>query len=107
WAPKTAATLAAYARGPDRFDTRPLIKTGTMRRTIFYQATATTTLVASNAIQAAVMQGGAAKGAFGATAGGVPIPFGNIPARPFIGLSEEDEAGIVAIVEEWLTDIVD
>lgn len=37
---------------------------------------------------------GALKGAFGTTSRGVPIPWGDIPARPFLGLSEADCAEI-------------
>ncbi|MEQ3671482.1 MAG: phage virion morphogenesis protein [Pseudophaeobacter sp.] len=56
----------------------------------------------SNAIQSAVMQFGAAKGAFGTASNGSSIPWGNIPARPFIGISEEDETNLALELEEWL-----
>ena len=102
WAPKSPATIARYERGPDRVDLRPLIRTGTMRRTLFTQANADQVEIGSNAIQAAVMQFGAARGAFGAAANGSPIPWGAIPARPFLGVSQEDRVTIVEIVEEWL-----
>lgn len=52
--------------------------------------------------QGAVMQFGAAKGAFGQNAAGRSIPWGDIPARPFLGLSIEDEVEIIRIAEEWL-----
>ena len=39
---------------------------------------------------AAVHQFGAKKGAFGRTKRGAPIPWGDIPARPFLGISDED-----------------
>jgi len=32
----------------------------------------------------------------------VPIPWGDIPARPFLGLSDEDRSGILDIVSEAL-----
>ena len=51
---------------------------------------------------AAVMQGGAAQGQFGTTGRGGPIPWGNIPARPYLGLSAADEAEIIAIASDWL-----
>ncbi|MEL7166978.1 MAG: phage virion morphogenesis protein [Pseudomonadota bacterium] len=59
--------------------------------------------VSSNKIQAAVMQFGAKKGAFGNTSRGSPIPWGDIPARPFLGLSDKDRSNIAETVEEWLT----
>jgi len=60
----------------------------------------------TNKIYSAVMQFGAAKGAFGTNARGGSIPWGNIPARPFLGISDQDRLNIAGIVEEWLQDIV-
>lgn len=102
WAPKSPATLARYAKGEDAVDPRPLFKTGTMRRTLSYEAGADSVLIGSNAIQAAMMQFGAAKGALGPTS-----PWGDIPARPYLGLSESDETGIVRIVEDWLGGLIE
>lgn len=104
WAPKSPATLAAYgARKSNRIDTRPLFgPTGLLSQQIFYDATRDGVEWGSNRVQAAVMQWGAAKGAFGTTARGAPIPWGTIPARPFIGVSQDDETQIVQILTEWL-----
>lgn len=66
---------------------------------------------------AAVMHGGAAQGAFGAHIGRTKpsekrpwsqdyfahLPWGNIPARPYLGLSTADEIEILAIASDWLT----
>jgi phage gpG-like protein len=49
------------------------------------------------------MQFGATKGQFGQTKRGASIPWRNIPARPFLGLSPTDETEIVATVEEYLS----
>jgi len=43
---------------------------------------------------AAVQQFGATKGDFGKTKRGSPIPWGNIPARPFLGISDDDRDAI-------------
>ena len=56
------------------------------------------------------MQFGATAGEFGAHIGKDKlgrdhihsIPWGNIPARPFIGLSDEDQTNIAAEIAEWL-----
>lgn len=66
--------------------------------------------VGSPAIQAAVMQFGAAQGAFGASMGKDKLgrdhfhhmPWGDIPARPFLGLSGDDETEVIRIAEDWL-----
>ena len=105
WAPKTAATLAAYAKRGDRLDTRPLFgPSGRLSSEINYLVgeDGASVEIGSNLIYSGVMQGGAAAGAFGRTVAGSPIPWGNIPARPFLGISESDEAELLATLEEWL-----
>lgn len=57
----------------------------------------------SNLIYAAVQQFGAGKGQFGNMANGSPIPWGNIPARPFLGISPEDETNILALIADFIT----
>lgn len=47
-------------------------------------------IVGTNDIRAGTHQFGAEKGAYGETRHGVPIPFGDIPARPFLKLEDED-----------------
>ncbi len=49
-------------------------------------------------------QFGARKGAFGRTRRGSPIPWGDIPARPFLGRSTELDADILEIVREHFAD---
>lgn len=111
WAPKAQATLDAYAARKETVSTKPLIgPSRTLSTTIFSQPNATSVAWGSAMIQAAVMQFGAEAGEFGATIGRdkngreymVSTPWGNIPARPFIGVGEEDETAIVATLEEWL-----
>lgn len=108
WAAKSTATLATYRRRKDRADPRPLFgPSGRLSSEIFHQANAGSVEWGSNLIYAAVMQFGAEKGAFGAASNGASIPWGSIPARPYIGLSEEDTAAVVADLEEWLRSIAD
>jgi phage virion morphogenesis protein len=104
FAPRSPATLARYAamRPPARPRGGPLDLTGTMIGTIFPEAGPTSVRVGSNAIQSAVMHFGQAQGASGRTARGGPIPWGDIPARPFLGLSETDRSHILDIVAEAL-----
>lgn len=103
WAPKSASTLAAYRARGDRADPRPLFgPSGALNTTISRAAGPDWAEVGSNMIYAAVMHYGAPEGAFGSTARGSPIPWGSIPARPFIGLSQADEANILEIVGDWM-----
>lgn len=52
-------------------------------------------------IYAGSQQFGAAKGSFGNTKRGSPIPWGDIPAREFLGLSDEDRHEVSGIVTDY------
>lgn len=103
WAPKSPTTLEAYRRRGDRLDFRPLFgPSGRLSSEIAYSADRSSVEVGSSLVYAAAMQFGAQKGAFGSTSRGSPIPWGNIPGRPFLGLSDSDRSSILEIVAEWL-----
>lgn len=95
FAPRSKTTLDRYAKLGIKFGP-PLNVSGMLRGGIFAQPSADRVEVGSPAIQSAVMHFGAPQGAFGLA------PWGDIPARPFLGLSATDRAGIGEIVEEWL-----
>jgi phage virion morphogenesis protein len=59
-------------------------------------------LVGTNIKYAAVQQFGAKAGAFGATRRGGKIPWGDIPARPFMGISGDDRSAILDIIRKYL-----
>lgn len=106
WAAKSPTTIEAYERRGDRVDFRPLFgPSGRLSREVNFRAGPDEVEVGSSLIYAAVMQGGATKGAFGTTSRGGAIPWGTIPARPFIGLSDTDQAAVLDIVSEWLEDV--
>ncbi len=79
-------------------------RSGALRLSIYYSASRNLLIWGSPRDYAGVMQRGAAKGAFGQTSRGQPIPFGTIPARPFIGLSELDRQMLGEIATKWLKD---
>ena len=103
WAARSPVTIARYlaAKPPAGFG-GILHKTGQLGGEIKHEYGPDFVEVGSSRPYAAVMQFGAAQGAFGRTSRNGPIPWGDIPARPFIGLSEADETGILEIVTEWL-----
>lgn len=111
WAPKTQATLDAYERRGQTVSVKPLYGPNTdgtpLRQSFFRQVSKTELEIGTNKIQAAVMQFGAAKGAFGKARNDTPIPWGRIPARPYLGISEADRATIVITIEEWLEEVED
>lgn len=103
WAPKSEATIERYRRAGHGGRTRPLIgPSGRLSSEIAYYANAAGAEVGSSLIYSAVMQEGAGRGAFGADARGRPIPWGDIPARVWLGLSDQDERDILDIVDEHL-----
>lgn len=125
WEPNTEATIAAFARrkkggssrrpgerGPKKQDLgatgkKPLIgESKRLSTEIHYRADANSVAVGSSLEQAAVMQFGAKKGDFGRTKRGASIPFGDIPARPYLGLADDDKAAIVEILKEHLTAVM-
>jgi phage virion morphogenesis protein len=105
WAPKSQTTLNRYgARTSNRIDIRPLFgPSGALSSQIFYEAASDSVTWGSPMVYAAVQQFGAAQGAFGRTSRNGPIPWGNIPARPFLGVSAEDQTNILDAITEALT----
>lgn len=109
FAPRSQTTIVRYQKLGLTYG-KPLYQSGEMISQIAFASGPDFVEIGSNAIQAAVMQFGAQQGQFGAFIGKDvkgrdhfhSIPWGNIPARPFLGLSEEDRSDIVATVSEWL-----
>lgn len=69
---------------------------------INYRVTGGAVEIGSSLEYAAVQQFGVKKGSFGQTKKGRDIPWGDIPARPFLGLSVKDKADVLAILNEHL-----
>ena len=94
WAPHSPVTIALTG------EHGILTLTGRMRRSINVQADDQSARVGTNAIYAAVQQFGALKGSFKSS----PrlVPWGDIPARPFIAIQAEDKTEMVEEVREYL-----
>jgi phage gpG-like protein len=84
FAPNSPATLAR------KKGNRPLINEETfVSSRLHYEASADSVIIGSSAVQAAVLQFGAKRGAFGATRRGGKIPWGDIPARRYFPVRED------------------
>lgn len=83
-------------------DPRPLYDTGDMVRRIHHVYGPDFVSVSVSGVKVRTLHFGAAKGAFGQTTTGQPIPFGDIPARPFMGLSQTDQSNIADALTEWI-----
>ncbi len=121
WAPNSQVTILQYLAGRDgvyaKRDGRltkkgvaavqgkkPLIgNTRNLSSTITYQVDGNTLIIGSPQKYAAVQQIGAHQGEFGRDRRNHPIPWGDIPARPFLGVSDEDERTILDILSSYLT----
>jgi phage gpG-like protein len=82
---------------------KPLIgETHRLENELITRADADSVTVGSNMIYAAVQQFGEERGTVGSTKRGSPIPWGDIPPRPFLGLSTGDADNVLAIVGLFL-----
>lgn len=120
WAPNAQATyLGMLGRADSRSDgrlnahgsarvmaKRPLVASGVMGDQILYQLIEGGVEIGSNLVYAGTHQFGARQGAFGRTSRGAPIPWGDIPARPFLGLSADDEAAVLDILDDHLAGLL-
>lgn len=103
WTPKKQATIDRYKERGDGNRPDPLI--GPSKRLsseIAQYADAQGVEIGSALEYSAVMQNGAKQGAFGRDKRNHPLPWGDIPARVWLGLSDEDEAAIIDIADEHL-----
>ncbi len=86
WAPLSPVTRVRRRKGSDR----PLLDTGTLRNSIqVLEVGRDSATVGTREKYAATHQYGAKKGQYGKTRRGGPIPWGDVPARPFIGVSDD------------------
>lgn len=102
WAPLSPAYRATKKRNVDKV----LVLRGYLQGTIRYQVDANTLLFGTNRVYAAVQQFGARKGEFGSTSRGAPIPWGDIPARPHVGLSDDDVQEGMRIIRDYLASAI-
>lgn len=97
WAPNKDATAARKGYN------QPLIgETKRLSNEFHPEASASGVSIGTNLVYAAVQQLGAKKGSLGTSKTGRPLPWGDIPARPFLGVSDTDAENIVAIALEHL-----
>ena len=108
WQPKSATTLARYRAAGHGSRPRPLIGASERLSTeITAFANGDGVEIGSSLIYSGVMQEGAPKGAFGTNRAGSPLPWGDIPARVWLGLSDEDERTIIAMTDEHIASALD
>jgi phage virion morphogenesis protein len=98
WKPLSPATVARRRKSSAAI----LRDTGRLMNSISHRVTGNNRVeIGSNAIYAGTHQFGAAKGQYGRTRHGAPIPWGRVPARPFLPLRR----GGGDLPAPWLTKI--
>lgn len=98
WAPLSPVTLARRRQGGR--GAQPLRDTNRLMSSITSRTGANYVEVGTNVVYARMQQQGAARGAFGRTRRGAPIPWGDVPGRAYLGLSIEDRASALEIFAE-------
>lgn len=97
WARNSPVTIARKGRD------NPLYQRGNLQNTIRYQLRGATGVeVGTNLIYGAAHQFGMPKGYAGRNKRGAPLPWGNVPARPYLGLSADDEAETLRLLRHYL-----
>lgn len=97
-----AALSPDYRQRKKKNKDKILTLSGDLRGLLNYQAGPREVRIGTPLIYGETHQFGASKGAFGVNKRGSPIPWGNIPARPFLGLSSEDETELLDILQDHL-----
>lgn len=102
WAPLSEAYKKTKRRNADKV----LQLNGYLRR-LAYQVDGETLQLGTNRVYGAAHQFGARRGDFGRGSyktrkGGFQIPWGNIPARPYLGINDENRSRIALELTDYL-----
>ncbi|MGQ0621349.1 MAG: phage virion morphogenesis protein [Panacagrimonas sp.] len=102
WAPLSEAYKRTKRKNADKV----LSLDGFLRK-LTHQVDDSGLVLGTNRVYGAIHQFGASKGQFGtgkykSRKGGFPIPWGNIPARPFLGLGRQDVSYIAQELSDYL-----
>ena len=97
--PHTQAKRAKQRKWPGQI----LQVSGRLAQSITSHSDSHTAVAGTDLDYASSHQHGADQGAFGTTKTGRPIPFGDIPARPFLGRSDDLDEEILDILQRHFT----
>lgn len=103
WADLSEATKAIRAKDR-KWPGEILRDSAILFRSITRDHDRTSAVAGTNVVYAALHQFGAERGAFGRTRRGGPIPWGDVPARPFLGRSDRLDNVILDAIARHLGD---
>ena len=95
----TALSDLTLALRPQRQGGMILQDSTSLASSVTTEAGADFAQIGTNVPYATTMFFGANQGAFGKNSRGHPLPWGDIPARPYLGVGDEDKADILDILE--------
>lgn len=94
------------ARGVNRvMSKRPLILSHALMGSIHYELASQSVTVGTNMVYAKTHQYGAVQGAFGRDRRNHPIPWGTIPARPYLGIGARDLPVLERMVVDYWSQV--
>ena len=95
WKELSAVTLSRRRKAGS--GAQILRDTGRLASGITYKVVGGSVELGTNVVYAGTHQYGAKKGGYGRTRKGGPIPWGDIPARPFFGYNDQDQADVLEL----------
>lgn len=100
WEPLSQATLDR--RRKKGVGAQILRDTGRLASSISYTVSPGSVLLGTDVKYAGIQQFGTKKGSLGKTKRGTPIPWGDIPPRPFFGYNNEDQAAVLELLQRYI-----
>lgn len=76
--------------------------TGRLASSINYKVVGGSVELGTNVVYAGTHQFGAKKGSYGKTKKGRPIPWGDVPARPFFGYNDADQEDVLELLQRYI-----
>ena len=101
WAELSPVTLAIRKKRR-KASTKKLRQTRLLLDSIVADSDDRSAIVGTNLVYATTHQFGAKRGEFGSNRKGAPIPWGDIPARPFLGINKSDADAITTAVTRYI-----
>jgi phage virion morphogenesis protein len=100
WVRLSDVTLARRRKNGD--GAQILRDTGRLANSINARVEGGSVSLGTNVVYAITHQQGAKKGQYGRSRRGGPIPWGNVPARSFLGYSDQDQADVLELLQRYV-----
>lgn len=102
WLPLSPATIARRAKRGHWPGKMLQVSQGGLAASIQAESGPDHASIGTDKVYAPTLHYGTFKGAFGRTAKGAPIPWGDVPGRPFLGAGPQDEEDIFDLLRRHL-----